>query len=187
MPAITDGLALPTAFPIVDNFSVANILLPGKWTLLSATKKFGWRIVQQLGFSGAVVYPKGDELITAKFRGEFWTTIDFLTFKILRKTLLQKPAIGKEGVISAALGINHPELAAMGMDACVVLSVGPLLQSDGGLWNIELEFLQYRPPVVAIGKPGLVIKSKVQPVPRPKDALDIQILKLKATRDALAL
>ncbi len=61
-----------TAFPNSTSISLANIPLPGKWTLLEAKAHYGWEIRDGYGLSGAFVWPAGDKLIVPKFKGEFW-------------------------------------------------------------------------------------------------------------------
>lgn len=168
-----------TAFPNVNTFTLCNTVMPGKWTLLDARKKFGWQIQQGYGLSGAYVFPKGDELVVPKFRGEFWDSGDMLVFRLIRTALLIKPS-ATLGIVSAALGINHPELKVLGVTSVVVLETGPLLQGEGGLWTINIDFLQFRPPLPAPAKPKLVIPDVGAPLPTAQGAQQIQIQKLQA-------
>lgn len=147
-----------TSFPNVNSFTLASFPFPGKWTLTEAKKEFGWQIQAGFGLSGAFVLPIGDKLVTAKFKGEFWSQSDFNLFSQLRKQLFKKPTFGA-GVVSAAMGIDHPELKAMGVDGVVVLDYTPAIQEDGGLWTTTVTFLQYRPPTPAPKKPAFKVPS----------------------------
>jgi hypothetical protein len=179
---------VPTAtyFPTVNTFSIASVILPGKWTLLSAEKLFGWQIQQGYGLSGAFVFPKGDELVVAKFRGEFWASADWLQFTIYRKTLFKKPAFTVPGgLATAALGIDHPELKAQGVTSVVVLKVGVGTNDGHGLWSIEVELLQYRPPVKALPIPKTKIPDVAAPTPSATTNAQIEMQTNAATITSL--
>ncbi len=176
---MTVGQLVPfTAFPAVDTFSIAGLTLTGKWTLLSAPKKFGWQIQQGYGLSGAFVFPKGDELITPKFKGEFWDHRDWAVFKETRKRLLQKGVVSL-GIIASAMGIDHPELKALGVTSVVTGMIGPATQSKTGLWTIEIEFLQYRPPLPAPPKPKQVIPTNTPALPTAKNNQEKELQALR--------
>lgn len=172
-----------TAFPAVNTFTIAGSRMPGKWTLTSADKQFGWQIQQGYGLSGAVVFPKGDELVIPKFKGEFWAQADCLIFKQIRSTLLVKPAITPGGFLSvAALGIDHPELKALGVVSVVVGKVTPLIDEGAGLWTCTIDFLQYRAPQKAPPIPTLVIPDTTpQPVVAAQNAADVELQNALAT------
>lgn len=172
---------LVTAFPAVDTFTIANFTMPGKWTLVSAAKKFGWQIQKGYALSGAFVLPTGDELVQPKFRGEFWSSSDFNIYKNLRKQLFQKAVYFIGGVLTtAAMGIDHPELKALGVTSVVVDTVNPVTDQGGGHWVTELTFLQYRPPLPAVPKPKVVIPDVAPPVPTAQNARQVEIQKLTA-------
>lgn len=158
-PAIGDN-PTTTSFPAVNSFGILGNLLPGKWTLVSATKKFGWQIQKGNALTYATVWPIGDELIEPEFKGEIWTQEDVRAFLVLRQTLLVKPAVtttnGQTG-ISSALNIDHPELKALGVDAVVLSDISPLIQSEGGMWECTIKFIQWKKPIPAIAKPKQVI------------------------------
>ncbi len=173
-----------TSFPVVDTFTIASIRMPGKWTLLDAKKKFGWQIQQGYGLSGAFVFPKGDELIVPKFRGEFWDSGDFFAYKQVQKRLLVKGLVTL-GILAAALGIDHPELKALGVTSVVVLELGPAIQAEGGLWVVTVDFLQYRAPLPVPPKPKTVIPDVTPPVPTAQGLQQIELQKLQAQAKAL--
>ncbi len=173
-----------TTFPNVNTFRLGGVGLPGKWTLLSAPKKFGWQIQQGYGLSGAFVFPKGDELVVPKFKGEFWNSNDYLLFQAVQKSLLIKGVVAL-GAISSALGIYHPELARLGVTSVVVGTIGPLIQGKGGLWSIEIEFLQYRPPLPAPPKPKQVIPTNTAPLPTAQNNRQREIQQQENTKKDL--
>jgi hypothetical protein len=141
-----------TAFPVVNTITLSGTTMPGKWTLISAAKKFGWEIRKGYGLSGAFVFPTGDNLVCPEFRVEFWANSDMLRYKTARKVLLTKASISL-GLTAMALGIGHPELTALGVSSVVVGTAYPVIQEGAGLWTTKVEFIQYRPPVIAPPKP----------------------------------
>lgn len=189
MPVI-DAVApnpLVTAFPAVNTIILASQVMPGKWTLTAAPKKFGWQIQKGFGLSGAFVFPIGDELVVPKFTISIWKSADYAVFRQVRKVLLKKPVFTLGGTLtSKALGIDHPELKDLGVDAVVVGAVNPMINDGTGLWEGEVEFIQWRPPKLAPPRPSGKIPDVAQPSPTAKDAQDIELQRLQAERAALA-
>lgn len=164
-----------TAFPAVNTFSLIGITMPGKWTLVSASRKFGWQIQKGYGISGAQVFPTGDELVVAKFKGELWANVDIAVFKEIRKQLFVKPCIAAGGgIVTSAMAISHPELKAMSCSQVVVLEVGALIQEANGLWVQTIDFLEFRPPIKAPKKPTVIIPDVVKPPPVAKEDYEIE-------------
>ncbi len=177
--------ALPvTSFPYVDTFTVASIPMPGKWTLTSAQRQFGWQVQQGYGLDGAFVIPTGNKLVVAKFRGEFWAPAQFAIYKEVRKRLLDRGVLTVGG-LAAALGIHHPELKALGVANVVVLEVNPVIDQGGGHWTTTVDFLQYRPPLLALPKPALVIPDVPVPINPALANMRIEADRLKVERAAL--
>lgn len=184
-PSIFPGFT--TSFPAVNTITIASIPLPGKWTLVSAPKKYGWQIQQQFGMSGAVVFPKGDPLVEATFMGEFWSNTDFTLFGPIRDKLLANAALKfPGGLFAAAMGVGHPELKALGVEQCVILEIDPVTQAYGGRWVTKLVLLQYRPPQPAVKKPSQVIPDVAPANATATTALEAQIQIQTATVQALA-
>jgi hypothetical protein len=174
-----------TNFPAADSFTVAGYLMPGKWTLTSADKVFGWQINKAYGLSGATVFPAGDELVVPKFHGEIWADADAAEFKFIRKILLIKPTfIGASGAVNA-LGIDHPELKIVGVTAVVVQKIGVLTHAGKGKWVADIEFLQYRSPIPAPPIQAQVIPDATQNPPNP--AAVAQQVELSAAQIELAI
>jgi hypothetical protein len=173
VPGLSDAVQpIPTVtpFPAVNTFTLASFEMPGKWTLLEADKVFGWQIQQGYGLSGAFIFPKGDPLVTVKFRGEFWSPPDYALYKEIRKQLLTKAVFTVGGaLLSSAMGIDHPELKLLGVTSVVPLRVSPTMQEEGGLWVASLDLLQYRAPLPALPKPKTVIPSAAAPAPSATD------------------
>jgi hypothetical protein len=184
VPGLSDAVGpnpLVTSFPAADTFTIAAFKMPGKWTLLDAPKVFGWEIRQGFGLSGAVVVPRGDPLVIAKFRGEMWEPADYALYKEIRRAILVKPVFSLGGaLLTAAMGISHPELNALGVKSVVMWEIRPTIQEDTGLWVAHVDFLQYRPPVRAEKQPKVEIPAIAPPNPTPKNALELEQDKLSA-------
>lgn len=177
---------LITSFPAVNSFTLASFPLPGKWTLLSADKVYGWQIQKGFGLSGATIFPHGDEIIEPKFRGEFWAAADVAVFKEIRKQILSEAVVSLPGGLSAAaMGIDHPELKALGVTAVAIHKITPLIQEEGGLWTIYIDFLQWRRPIPAPPKPTFAVPDVSPPMPTAQDAQDIETQALQAQAAAL--
>lgn len=176
-----------TAFPAVNTITLAGQTMPGRWLLLDAPKVFGWQIQKGFGLSGAFAFPTGDELIVAKFQVWIWKSVDFQAFREVRKLLLKKPVFSVGGLLSSkAMGIYHPELKDLGVEAVVVKSVTPMVNDEYGTWVGTVEFLQWRTPKLAPPKPAGTIPDIVKPAPSAQDAQDIELQQLRAERAAIA-
>lgn len=167
-----------TNFPVVRTILLGNLVMPGKWTLVSAERVFGWQIQKGTQIAGATIFPIGDELIAPKFRVEIWRSYDYGLYRQMRKRFLKKPTLTE--LVSggaAALRIGHPELNDLGCDAVVVHKVGATKQEKGGLWVAEIEFLQFRAPKLLKSKtptttPG---NQNNRPPARTKFELDNEV------------
>jgi hypothetical protein len=169
---------LVTYFPAVRTFSIAGLTMPGKWTLLEADKQFGWQIQKGYALSGAFCIATGDELVVAKFLGEFWASVDFAVFKSVHRPQLLKNASFLLGgtLATVAMGIDHPELKAQGVTSVVCLKVGIATQTAPGLWSLHVDFMQFRPPVIAKAAPKTKIPdiAPPQPVATSNQQVEIQ-------------
>jgi hypothetical protein len=185
-----------TNFPVVDSTRTGNAIiiagfsLPGKWTLLNALKDYGWDQRAGYGQDGAYVVSTGTKLVTARFLGEFWANSDVFVFKTFRSAFLKSPVIAANGQVanlpSLALGIAHPELAALGVTSVVVKSIGPLLQMEPGLWSIEIDFLQYRPPKLTVARPLQTTPPGPKSPANAPTAAQVELQQSQATASQLA-
>ncbi len=188
VPGLSDAVGpnpLVTSFPAVNTFTIASFTMPGKWTLLDAPKTFGWQIMKGIALDGATASPTGEGLITAKFRGEIWEPSDFALFKEIRKAILVKPVFSLGGsLLTGAMGIDHPELKALGVTNVVMSELRPMIQERGGKWVCHVDFLQYRRPTPALPAPKLVVPDHAPPMPSAQNALELEAQKLTAQIDA---
>lgn len=169
-----------------ESLSLSGINMPGQWLLVDATRVFGWQMLKCAGKSGATLLPIGDDLMTFKFAIKIWTSLDAQVYRTALKTVLRKPAFAIPGsTVSAAMGIDQPQLADLGVRAVVVKSVTPLmnpLTTSGGKgpWTATVEFWEYRKPVDAIATPSQVTPDKAPPTPTAQNAAELEIKKAAA-------
>lgn len=173
-----------TSFPMVDTFTIAGIPMPGKWTLTDAKKKYGWQIQMGYGLDGAFVLPSGNPLIVAKFKGEFWDAGDFAIYKQVRKRFFTRASVVVGGALSFALGVDHPELKALGVDAVVLLEMSAGVDAGAGLWTVSLDLLQYRPPLKVDPKPARKTPDAPPTVPTAAGLQQLEQQKLRAEAQA---
>jgi hypothetical protein len=188
-PGISDAIQpVPaiTAFPYQDALIINGFTLPGKWTLTDAKRKFGWQIQKGFALSGATVLPMGDELIVATFKVEIWSQSDWSIYSQLRKQLFTKGVFALPGgLLTAALGIHHPALKALGVTNVVVAEVAAEQQEEGGLWTQVVSFLEYYPARKVPPKPKTVIPDIAPPTPTAQTAQQIEVQKLEAVAAGL--
>lgn len=180
---VKDGISLWNAlpdivggFPAVDTITIGGLQAPGKWTLDSANKVYGWDIRQGYALSGATVVPKGDSLVEPEFVVEIWDPVDLIAFRLFRKLYLKKALVATPGALVAmALGIDHPELKELGCVSVVVREVS-FLKNDGfGVYMCKVKFLQYRRPLPALSKPNAAIPAVTQAKPTAVTAADREL------------
>jgi hypothetical protein len=175
-----------SAFPMVNTINLGGQTLPGKWTLHKAERLFGWQIKQAYGLSGAFIVPKGDPLLVAEFRGEFWAQADYLLYKQMREILFAKAVVnGPGGTTTLALGIAHPEVNGLGCYAVVCGHHGAAIDRGGGLWEARVELIEFRPYLLALPQPTQKIPAEKQAPPIANSANSAQIAKLQAEAAAL--
>lgn len=164
----------PTLFPSVDTITIAGVVAPGQWILVRADKVYGFDVRKQYAGSGATVVPTGDELVEAEFEVRLWDSAQVPLFRALRAGYLSHSLISVAGApIAKPFGIDHPELADLGVTAVVVRKITPLRNDEFGLWTCTVIFLQYRRPQPAQPKPqGPAIPDVAPPVPSAQDNLE---------------
>lgn len=68
------------------------------------------------------------------------------------------------GPDSGYLEIQHPILADLDIKAVGVTEVGQPVQTDHGLWQITIGFIEWRRPVIGLAKPEAAKAAEVDPV-----------------------
>jgi hypothetical protein len=173
--------------PGTDTITIAGLPAPGKWTLLRGPKVYGWDIRKGYGLAGATVVPTGDDLVSARFLVEIWDPADYALFQVFRSTYLKKQLVSVAGApVGLAIGIDHPELKALGATAFVPKEINPLVNDGFGVWGAEIEFLQFRPAQPALGKPDASIPDAGAPTPTAQTQTEVEIDQQLAQLQALS-
>ena len=179
------GLA-SAAMPWADTITIGGAPAPGKWTLLRAPRQFEWDVRKGYAMSGATTVPIGTKILVARFLVEVWDPKDFLAFSAFRKVFLAAPLVSVAGSpIGLALGIDHPELKAMGATSFGVQEVNPLLNDGFGVGMAEVEFIEYKKPGPAPSKADAAIPDTAAPVPTAKTQVQIELQKALAVLAAM--
>ena len=180
------GLA-SSLMPWADTITVGGAPAPGKWTLLRGPRVFGWDERKGYAMVGATLVPTGDPLLRCRFLVEIWDPKDYALFQVFRTAYLKKQLVAVAGSpIGLALGIDHPELKALGATSFVPGEVNPLVNDGFGVGMAEVEFIEYRKPLPALSKPDAAIPDVATPVPQAQTQTEIELQKQLAQLQALA-
>lgn len=160
-------------FPATDTIALGTDVMPGNWILQApCEKEYGWQIQKGIGLSGATVRPIGDELVVARFLVRFFNSAEWDLFQPFRAKYLSKPTFSVIGGVGYAIGITHPELNKLGVNAVVPKKQPAFTNSGKGLWIGTVEFLQYRKPRPALESPNASIPALAESVVNAADALN---------------
>lgn len=161
-----------TGFPGVNTIALSGEVMPGQWILQPGGKPFGWQEQKGISLTGATLRAIGDPLVHVVFLVKFWTVADWDKFQPLREKYLVRPAFSTSKAFTYAIGIIHPELNALGIDA-IVPEETPFFTNNGkGLWTGNVKLQQYRKPIAALESPPAVLPAAAKPVPASLDNLD---------------
>ncbi len=196
IPGDADGRCEADAIRIGGDWS------PGICVVSNASIEETYDVRKGYGYAGASIVYTGSDL--AKFSVSFrvWRQDQYDAFSLFMKKYFTKPPVQPQqnGAFlpniskPQALGIYHPALAELGIDACVYTKVG--------LWEIgagaklgdatrTIEFLQFRKPTAQIGKPDGAIPDVTKGrgargnAPTSDDMLEMQIFAANQTLNGL--
>lgn len=163
------------SFPGVETIVLAGERMWGQWQLQPGAKVYGWQEQQGFALSGATLRITGDPLVHATFLVRFFRPQDWQNFQSQRARLLKKPVFSVATKTNYAMGIQYPELNAVGVTS-VVVGKNPWFCNTGkGLWVGQVEFIQYRPAIAAIESPRATIPSVAAPSPAAADQVEAEI------------
>ena len=177
------------SFPEQDYLIIGGERSPGLAIITGGNKAFGWQVNKGTYLSGATVVPTGDEL--AEFTVQFilHDENDYPLWEAYAKKYFAKALFKVPGSADTtyALGIKHPILNGppLNIDKVVVKKITPMLNDGTGLWTATVDFLQYRKPVPALGKPPAAIPSAATPKPTATTATQKLIQQRQAELEAL--
>ena len=171
-------------FPTQDTLLLGPFPIPGKVTILSASRKSKWQINSGWGVDGGNTIWVGVEPAEIKLRIEMWDPLQYEAWKIVAKAIFVPTA--KTGQL--ALDIKHPILndPPLNITAVQVVEVQAMQQDDQGGWSTEITLVEFKRPKPAIGQPKAAIPTATNPPPTAQDAQDVKIAALSAQLAGLA-
>lgn len=150
---------------------VAGIPSPGRAQFTGVSTNYKWDSQPSYGMSGATQIFRGRDISKFTLTITMWRREHFVQWAIFAK-LLEPPSPTKPLVVS----MSHPVLAAAGISAIAVESVGQPERQSNGLWVATIKLMEYRPPARALVKPRGAIPAvdKGKPI-APKTAADLAL------------
>lgn len=150
---------------------VTGIASPGRAQFTGVSTNYKWDVQPSYGMSGATQIFRGRDISKFTLTVTMWRLDHFAQWAVFAK-LLEPPSPTKPLVVS----MSHPVLAAAGISAVAVESVGQPERQPSGLWVATIKLMDYRPPVRALVKPRGAIPAvdKGKPI-TPKTAADLAL------------
>jgi len=172
-------------FPYQDYILLGGAQSPGRATIVGAGSPRDWDIRKGYGFSGAFVIYTGDGLAKFKVQIDLWTAAQFADWVRFAKLCLVKPPVGTK---PKAMDISHPllNMEPLKITSVVVEDCSQFTEDDDGMFSCTIDFLQYRAPMPALGKPLASIPNVKKPTPTAQDEAEAQIQKLMGQFATLA-
>lgn len=151
----------------VDYIDLGGQRSPGLAEVVGASSPRKWDERRGYGLSGAIVVFRGIGLARFSVKLRFYTPEDWAGWYAW-KPVVDRPPLGTR---PRALDIWHPLLEAQQITKVVVEDVGQPEQTDDGEWTVEIKFIEYRRPKIALAKPE---GSQATPA----DPMEAEILRL---------
>jgi len=122
----------------VDTFVLAGQLSPGIAEIVGAGSPRKWEEIGGMGWSGGILVYQGIKLsrfraVMALYTDEHWAEWTAFAPLVLR---------GPNGKRPRSMAIVHPQLAAVGIHACVVEDVLAPTQTADSVWSVEVHFIE---------------------------------------------
>jgi hypothetical protein len=184
----------PIEHPEFWDFAViAGIQTPGLAGVSGFNRPWKWDVKDARGSAGATETFQGGPPSKGKLTLRFWTAEQIDEWYTLQASLMYEP--GKRD--AAPVRFLHPATFSLGIDKVVIEVIGQIERKGGGLYEVVLDLLEFRPPPkkdvsstpkkgsagTASGKPGEPADNE-----SPADKVRHEQLKAAAGRfgDALA-
>lgn len=164
------------------NFVVVNgVQSPGRAQLTQVKAPYNWDVQPGYGLSGARTIYRGRGIAKPQLTLAFWEREHFIAWPAFRK-LIEPPKTSKPFVVQ----MRHPLLSDAEIEAVSVESIGaPERAPGGGLWLVQIQLIEYRPPAPVLVKPRGAIPSPEKGKPlTPKTEADIALAEAIAAKDA---
>lgn len=127
----------------VDHILLANRESPGLAVVTAANSPRSYDERRGYGLSGSRVVFTGVGLAKPVVTLSLYSDQDISDWHSW-KSVVQRPPRGDR---PRALDIWHPILEDQGISAVVVSDVGQPMQTDDGVWTVQIKFIEYREPV----------------------------------------
>jgi hypothetical protein len=151
----------------VDYIRLAGQKSPGIAEVISAWDDREFKIHQPPFATGARIVFMRRKLAEFSVRISLYTSEEHAEFAQWRRVIDEKPDARKA---AKGLDIWHPLLEAIDIKAVVVRSVSQLEQTEDGVWQCTIAFLEYRPlPQVTLAKMDGTKTGPSDPVDRKID------------------
>lgn len=170
-------MALLTSQGYGDFILLGGFKSPGLCDVSGASSPRKWDQAAGYGLSGATTRFLGVALseFSIKFRlygDPHVNDPDWVQWNVFESGVLMKPPAGR---YPRALSIWHPVLERLKIKSVGVVDVGQPYQSDTGEWTIEVKFIEFRRPKIALAKPDASQATPTDPYDVIIDSLDKQI------------
>jgi hypothetical protein len=145
---------------------------PGIAEVSDAKATYDYHIQEAAYFTGARMLFKKRELAKFSVRLHLFTREDLADLTIWRSLIDRAPDSQKK---DNALTISHPQLSALGITSCVVLSVSQLEHDTFGGYYLTIQFMEFK------GYPEPSQAKVEAPKPAQVDAVDAEVITKTAT------
>jgi hypothetical protein len=130
----------------IDTVDFAGQKTPGLAEIRGAGTPRRWDEAESVGFSGAFLTYHGQKLSHFSVVLRLMTTADFAAWDAFYP-LVKKVPLGKR---QKPLDITHPITANLGISSVVVEDVLQPEQVEDGIWQVEIQLIEYRSPRLAL-------------------------------------
>jgi hypothetical protein len=149
---------------------------PGIADVEGASSPRKWDERNGYGLSGSTVVFTGLGLAKFVVRLRFYTAEHWAAWAVWQP-LVAKPPMGSR---PRALDIWHPHLEELGIKSVVVEDVSQPKQTADGEWTVEIKFIQWRRPKLALAKPEGSQAKPTDPYDQLIERLTTQVQELAA-------
>jgi hypothetical protein len=120
-----------------DKVLLAGIPTPGYCEIVGASSPRNWEEQSPGGWSGGILLYKGIKLSHFSLRCDLYEDADWDDWYRLEPIVARSQG-------RRAIGCQHPFLAALGISALVIEDTYAPVQTDHGVWQIELTCIDWR-------------------------------------------
>lgn len=148
-----------------DYIRLAGVKSPGIADVVGASSPRDWDIRKGMGLSGAFSVFTGVSLAKFSVKLRLYTVEDWHLWYAWKPLVDKLPTRrGGGGKDSGVLDIWHPLLEALDIKAVAVAEPMQPEQTDHGEWTIEIKFIEFRYPKIALAKPEAAAATPVDPI-----------------------